>query len=151
MNSHTVGHRHVAFLAVLIAVCCVPPGSPPGIAPPHQPGRLISAEIVQRSGAHNAWEVIERSLFVSTQESAQRGAGRMWIRGHSSIYLDDTPLVLVDGIPQADWHVLTSIPVETIKDIRVLNGPDATQLFGTHAGGGAILVRIRTTAWDAKQ
>lgn len=151
MNSGTIGHRHVVFLAVFAAVCCAWPGTPPGIAPAPQPGRLISAETMERSGARNAWEVIERSSFVSTQESAQRGAGRMWVRGHSSIYLDDTPLVLVDGIPQADWHVLTSIPVETIKDIRVLNGPDATQLFGTHAGGGAILVRIRTTAWDAKQ
>jgi hypothetical protein len=71
----------------------------------------------------------------------------MRIRGSKeSISTSATPLevkVVVDNATRGDLESLHQIPTSTLKEIRYLNGTDASIQFGTNYGGGAILVFTR--------
>ncbi len=111
------------------------------IAP--QPGHLIDSQKIVASGGTTAWEVLKRTSFMSTRDDKYGGPGQLWHRGHGTILLDDTPLVAVDGVPQTDFHVLGSILASTIDNIRILNATEGALLYGSRAGGGAILIQTR--------
>jgi hypothetical protein len=51
--------------------------------------------------------------------------------------------VVVDNAGRGGLDALRQIPVTTIKEIRYLNGTDASIQFGTNFGAGAILVFTR--------
>lgn len=52
-------------------------------------------------------------------------------------------VVYVDNVRRGGPETLRSIPRENVLDIRYLNGADATTMYGTGHGDGAILVRTR--------
>jgi len=108
-----------------------------------QSGHLIDSKTIVASGGTTAWDVLKRTSFISTRDDKSGGPGKMWHRGHGTIYLNDTPLVAVDGVPQTDFHVLGTILANTIDNIRILNATEGAYMYGTRAGGGAILIQTR--------
>jgi outer membrane cobalamin receptor len=106
-------------------------------------GHLITYQAIIASGGTTAWDVLKRTSFISTRDDKSGGPGKMWHRGHGSILLNDTPLVTVDGVPQTDFRVLGTIPANTIDNIRILNATEGAYMYGTRAGGGAILIQTR--------
>lgn len=106
----------------------------------------VTAEEIARSGATNAWEVIERNpQLASVRGSPDRPNQPVRIskRGRNSILLDSSPRVVLDGVRVTDFRVLSSIPARTIELITVLSGPDATFRFGPDMAGGCIVVETR--------
>jgi len=111
---------------------------------PSDPGHLINSEAIIASGGTTAWDVLKRTSFISTRDNKNGGPGKMWYRGHTTLLLDDTPLVAVDGVPQTDFRILGNILANSIDNIRILSAIEGTVLYGMRAGGGAILIQTRT-------
>jgi hypothetical protein len=67
------------------------------------------------------------------------------VRGSGSLERSrsDGVRVYVDRILQGGVEALRAIAVQTVEQLRFLDGRDATTEFGTNHGGGAILVTTR--------
>lgn len=99
------------------------------------------------------------------------GGSRIRIRGSNSISLDNTPLLVIDGVyadnnPQSFPSVLgfgvggqgpsrlDDLDPDEIQSIEVLKGPAATALYGTAGANGVLLVTTKhgavgRTQWTA--
>ncbi len=107
-------------------------------------GIFITEEEIQRSGAATAWDVLKREASVMTFGHNRHGQpARLGRRGQASIVLEDSPLVIIDGVRMADFRVLADLPASTLRDIWVLNGIDGTTYYGTDAVAGVVLVRTK--------
>jgi outer membrane cobalamin receptor len=110
-----------------------------------QPGWvLITAEQIERSGGHTAWEVLQREAPMLTLREDRNGRpARMGRRGRSTIYLDEAPVIVLDGVKIGDWRSLDQIPADAIFSIRILTGIEGTTYYGTDAVSGVILIRTK--------
>src|SRR5688572_1304961 len=109
---------------------------------------------------------LDRATFSSVAELLQaripglsitrRGDGstRIHLRGPSSVFADNSPLVIVDGVrisltrSQLDEFEgrpgpLVDIDVEQIERIEILPGPAVAGLYGTGAANGVIRITTR--------
>lgn len=114
----------------------LPEGALPG-------GQIITREDIQRTGAHNAWEAIERANTHLTIEHSRSGQpSRISHRGVDSLVRERDVLVVVNGhrIRNAEQELL-SIKAEFILFIQVLSGREAALQWGSEAANGVILVR----------
>jgi len=64
-------------------------------------------------------------------------------RGPSSIYLQDPPVVMIDGVRVSDLKALDQIPANTLFSILVLSGIEGTTYYGTNAVSGVIVIRTK--------
>lgn len=62
------------------------------------------------------------------------------IRGLSSLAGNNSPLVVIDGVPTGDQRVMKDINPDNIESVTVLKGPSAAALYGSRAGNGVILI-----------
>ncbi|HEU4630474.1 MAG TPA: hypothetical protein VFS08_12060 [Gemmatimonadaceae bacterium] len=54
------------------------------------------------------------------------------------------PVVFINGAYAGPLEVLQTLPVDVVNDIRLLRPMDAVQRYGTHlGGGGVVLVTLR--------
>lgn len=108
---------------------------------------VITEQMIERSGGQTAWEVLRREApQLSFRENRNGQATSMSRRGRSSILLNDTPMLLVDGVRSQDLKTLQQIPATTLMSIEVLTGLEGTTYYGTDAVGGVILVHTKTGA-----
>ncbi len=107
-------------------------------------GLLITQDQVEKSGGHTAWEVLKRTAPMLTfRESRSGRPSSLGRRGQSSITLDDTPLIILDGVRESDFRVLDNIPATTILSIYILTGIEGTTYYGTDAVSGVIVIRTK--------
>lgn len=107
-------------------------------------GRLITAEQIERSGSHTAWDVLKHEAPMLTVEEDRNGQpAHLGWRGRSSVYLEDAPMVVLDGVRVADWKVLIQIPAGQIEYINILTGIEGTTYYGTNAVSGVIEIRTK--------
>ncbi|PYP26988.1 MAG: hypothetical protein DMD55_09535 [Gemmatimonadetes bacterium] len=112
-------------------------GIPPG-------GLLIDEQHIQQSGGHTAWEVLKRTApMFRTRENRYGQPEGMERRGPSSIYLQDPPVVMIDGVRVSDLKALDQIPANTLFSILVLSGIEGTTYYGTNAVSGVIVIRTK--------
>jgi outer membrane cobalamin receptor len=106
--------------------------------------RLITAEQIERSGSHTAWDVLKHEAPMLTLEEDRNGQpAHLGWRGRSSVYLEDAPVVVLDGVRVADWKVLAQIPAGQIESIHILTGIEGTTYYGTNAVSGVIEIRTK--------
>lgn len=111
---------------------------------PNDGSRLITAEQIARSGSHTAWEVLKHDAPMLTLEEDRNGQPvRIHWHGRSSIYLEDAPVVVLDGVRAADWKVLAQIPAGQIETINIMSGIEGTTYYGTNAASGVIEIRTK--------
>lgn len=93
---------------------------------------IVEAEI-PASGAQNALEVIQRlrSSMLRARNGTTDETGVMDI------------VFYIDGARAGERQALTSVPANTVKEIRFLAAADATTRFGTGHALGAILVTTK--------
>jgi outer membrane cobalamin receptor len=107
-------------------------------------GIYIDQEHIERSGGATAWDVLKREAPVMTFQDNRNGQpARFGRRGRASILLDDSPLVVIDGVRMSDFRVLADLPAATLLDIWVLNGIDGTTYYGTDAVAGVVVIRTK--------
>jgi TonB-linked SusC/RagA family outer membrane protein len=103
-------------------------------------------------------------LNIQGTGSGPMGSSRITLRGESSINLDNNQaLIIIDGVPVSNKitgtgykaHLAADSPVDfgsdvtdinpdDIEKITVLKGPGATALYGSRAGGGAIIITTKS-------
>ena len=111
---------------------------------PSNGGLVITAAQIERSGSKNAWEVLKHNAPMLTLEEDRNGnPARIHWHGRSSIYLEDAPVVIVDGVRSADWKVLAQIPSGQIETINIMSGIEGTTYYGTNAESGVIEIQTK--------
>lgn len=102
---------------------------------------LITADQIRQTHATDAWDVLRlTNRQVRMQGEVLAGEARVSRPGSTSIVLDDALLIVIDGVRTPDASALRDVPASVIASIRIMTGVRATQLFGTGAGGGAVVV-----------
>jgi outer membrane cobalamin receptor len=111
---------------------------------PNPNGLVITAEQIERSGSKNAWEVLKHDAPMLTLEEDRNGnPARIHWHGRSSIYLEDAPVVILDGVRASDWKVLSQVPAGQIETIHILSGIEGTTFYGTNAESGVIEIQTK--------
>jgi hypothetical protein len=142
--------RHLVSSAasvLLVATACVSGNHRAGTGPRTDPN-LITREDIVRSGAKDAFEALR---LAHTNITLSEGRGQMTLarqvqatsRGRSSLVLSPQMLLVVDGASRLDVSSLREIPADNVAWIRVMTAMEATPLYGTEGGNGAIVVRTR--------
>ena len=141
-------HRCTALMTAITLVGCASGGaSSGGAASPRRNANVISAAEVAASSAPTAVALV-RELRPGwlTQRGLRgtRGAGDPVVeRGGEPTEGPAGVVVYRDGVRVGLFSSLETIMVETIQEVRWLDGPDATQRYGTGHGAGAIEVTTR--------
>lgn len=106
---------------------------------------LIDEQEIEALGASTAWEIVKRRApQINYRENTRGEPTRAWRHGRSSVLLNDSPLLFVDGVRVSDLRTLEQIPAHTVATIRILTGLTGTTYYGTNAAGGVILVQTKT-------
>ena len=105
---------------------------------------LITAEQIEKSGAHTAWQVLKQHapMLLATDDSNGRPAS-LGRRGRASLSLDDSPAVLVDGVRIPDFRALEDIAAQSIFAIYIYDGIEGTTYYGTNSVSGVILIKTK--------
>ena len=118
----------------------------------HDPN-LITREDIERTGATNAFDALRRShTYLSVSEV--RGSATIThdfqatSRGRSSFLLSPQVLLVVDDVMRLDVASLREIPADNVAWIRVMTAMQATPIYGTEGGNGAIVVKTRVPQDD---
>ncbi|HKK08184.1 MAG TPA: carboxypeptidase-like regulatory domain-containing protein, partial [Gemmatimonadota bacterium] len=129
----------------------------------HAVSTIDAASQIQKSESNNLADLIQgNATGVSIrQSSGSVGTGStIKIRGNSSISLDNTPLIYVDGVRVANDNDVNTVNAtldvggqrpsrlndlnpQDIESIDVLKGPSAVTLYGTEAAAGVILITTK--------
>lgn len=146
MRSPNFAQVRPVFALGIIAALGACAGMSTGHVKPLRPDhRVITADEIEKSGATDAWEVLRKAgTYLSFRESYSGAPVRMSRRGRSSIYLDETPVVIVDGVRLIDFRALQQIRAQAILTVRILTGVQATAWHGNGAGGGAIVIETKS-------
>ena len=117
------------LLTASLAACASTGGSSPV-----RERDVITAEEIARLHVATAYDVVQnlRPEFLRS-------------RGAASIQnpAPETAIVYVDGVRSGGIDALHNLPRDVLHEIRYLNGADATTIYGTGHGGGAIQVITR--------
>ncbi|MBI9065737.1 MAG: SusC/RagA family TonB-linked outer membrane protein [Salinivirgaceae bacterium] len=95
---------------------------------------------------------------ITNSSGAVGSSSRMILRGSSSIYGDNQPLFIVDGIPMSNRNEGTAggsggfdvpngiadINPNDIESMNVLKGPNASALYGIRAANGVVVITTKT-------
>src|SRR5689334_19323874 len=111
-------------------------------ANPPPPGTfLITAEQIEKSGAHTAWQVLKQNAPMLTLREDRNGQpASMGRRGRSSFLLDEAPMIMLDGVRVPDFHALQTMDAQSIFSILSYGGVEGTTYYGTGAVSGVIVI-----------
>lgn len=122
--------RYSLAALLLLTPACASTGSEPPVRRAGN-GATISAEEVRHSKQSNTAYELVSSLRPSW----------LWRSRRSPLHPRETVQVYQDGVRLGGLEELRRIPAATVESITLLDGPGATQRFGTDHGSGAILIR----------
>jgi outer membrane cobalamin receptor len=135
----------MASVLLLCAAACAPPLPQGGLDPNAPKGEVVTAEAIAATHASTVWDALRLTVRNVTYSTDSRGRpGAIRARGRSSVRLDDSVQVYVDGVLVADLSILGQMPASTVERIEVLSGIEATTYFGTNAGDGVINIITRS-------
>ncbi|MDB5011342.1 MAG: TonB-dependent receptor, partial [Mucilaginibacter sp.] len=111
----------------------------------------------------NALEGKVAGLDVTPPSAGPGGSTKIRLRGQSSFTADNSPLIVVDGLPMSQSASSTNgytqqvdlgdnlqgINPDDIESMTVLKGSTAAALYGSRAGNGAIIITTKTGSKNA--
>lgn len=83
-------------------------------------------------------------VVVITNSGAPEQSTQIRIRGANSIYGGNSPLYIVDGVPNTD--LFNNLAPNDIQSIEVLKDASATAIYGSRGANGVILVNTKRGA-----
>lgn len=138
---------------------------------------IDAAEEVQKSKQSSVQDLLKGRATGTTVRSSSGSVGtgqNFNIRGNSTLSLDATPLIYIDGIRVSNDNQnfagqfagnfftggqqtsrINDLNPEDIESIQVLKGPSATTLYGSEAASGVIVIetkqgRTGEAVWTAR-
>lgn len=109
----------------------------------------------------NALQGKTAGVIITPNSTGAGGSSKVQIRGAASILGNNSPLIVVDGIPMADHKGsqiggniayggghdggdgLSNINPDDIESINVLKGANASALYGSRAANGVLLITTK--------
>jgi iron complex outermembrane receptor protein len=133
-----------ALTAIAIGGCQPPPRAAGFVAPTVGRETLITEEEIARMSVRTAWDAVRLRAprFTFGLDPTGRPA-RVRIQEQRSVNADETPLLVVDGVPVSDIEYLSQIPASEVHAIHILGAEAAEPLYGLRAAGGAIVVETK--------
>ena len=119
-----------------------------------------ASDQVAKTGAGNIASLLQGNttgIQISGSSGTVGNASNIKIRGNTSINLDNTPLVYVDGARintdsrgvsagGAESDRMLDLSADQIESVEVVKGPAAATLYGTEAAGGVIRITTKSGA-----
>jgi outer membrane cobalamin receptor len=104
----------------------------------------ITAEQIEKSGARTAWQALKQHApMFQTKDDRNGRPASLGRRGRASLYLDDSPAILIDGVRLPDFRTLDDIDAQSIFAIYIYDGIEGTTHYGTNSVSGVILIRTK--------
>lgn len=137
----------LGLTAVLSAGCGAGRSGAGADPPAARPSATVTSDDIQRTAGDD--QQIEKSLagrvagVVVTR--TPDGGIAVRIRGGSSLYGNNAPLYVVDGMPieVGPSGALTGINPNDIESIKVLKDPAETSMYGARGANGVIVIRLK--------
>ena len=137
-----------AGLVVLLGGCSLAGasgGAPvPEAAGSSHPGSVVSRQDIQDSGARTVWQALRLTTNLKLDQDSDGHPSGLLYRGHSSISLDDTPAIVVDGALLSNLYTLDQMPADELESIQVWSPSEAPIRFASVASSGLIEIRTRS-------
>ncbi len=105
---------------------------------------FITREEIAKSQARNGWEALRWNaghLVLTEQRGVLDGRVGVQHRGPDSLFTNDNLVLIIDGILTTEMARLRQMPASMIESIQILSARNAALLYGSDAGGGAIVVK----------
>lgn len=143
------GLLSIGLLAGVVTVGCA--GQPAKAERPSPRDKsTVTSEEIQRSTASDQpiEKVLEGRVAGVTVSRAPDGGIAVRIRGGSSIYGNNEPLYVLDGIPiqPGPGGSLTGINPYDIESIRVLKDAADIAMYGSRGANGVIVIKTKRSA-----
>lgn len=119
----------------------------------------IKGDEINKSNSPNLLNAITgkaAGVIISNPDGVDGGTTRIRIRGNNSINGNNSPLIVVDGVPMQntagmtdigrgqDWgSAINNINMNDVESVDILKGGAATALYGARGGNGAILITMK--------
>ncbi len=110
--------------------------------------RIIPLDAAELNSASSISDVLSGKIagvqISSYTNSPERTTENINIRGSASILTNNSPLVIVDGVPRST-EILSILPVSAIRSISVLKNIEATRVLGV-SSSGLILIDTKSNS-----
>jgi TonB-dependent SusC/RagA subfamily outer membrane receptor len=148
----------VSLVLAVAAAACGGSGQPETAPAPARPDPVntanastVTAETIEKSPQTESVEKILAGRVAGvTVGRAPDGGITVRIRGTSSIYGNNEPLYILDGMPIAagPGGSLQGINPHDIDSIRVLKDPADTAMYGARGANGVIVIKTKKAKQD---
>lgn len=111
---------------------------------------LIDSALINRSMGSNIIDRLDgiASGLVFNRNRTQNSQSEFNIRGRSTIFGEDRPLIVLDNFPfEGD---INNINPNDIKSIAILKDAAAASIWGTRAGNGVIVITTHSGSFNTK-
>ncbi len=114
-------------------------------ASPAQPAGTVTADDIQRTTGDQQIEKALAGRVAGVVVTSSGGDIAVRIRGGSSIYGNNAPLYVVNGmaIEPGPGGALVGISADDIESIRVLKDAVETSAYGSRGANGVILIKLK--------
>ena len=133
----------LGLAALLVAGCKSSPRTPETTTTP-PPRSGVTSEDIQRNPGQSIEEILKGRVAGVTVTRTDGGIA-VRIRGSTSIYGNNEPLYVLDGVPitPGPGGSLTGIDPYDIESIEVLKDPADTALYGMRGANGVIVIKTK--------
>lgn len=116
----------------------------------------IHSSTIAQKGSQNLATLLKgkaSALYVNETSGMPASSASLSIRGQNSAFIDNEPLIIVDGLPLISGSAfsglangmdyssrINDINPEDIKSINILKGASAAALYGSRGSNGAIII-----------
>lgn len=98
----------------------------------------LSEVVVVGYGVQRKMSITGAVASVSSEEMLMGRVAGISIRGNASVQTNNSPLVLVDGLPFfGDWNKMDK---DLLADVSILKSAEAVAIYGSRAAAGVILI-----------
>lgn len=139
----------VGLFAGFVVGCSRPAGNAP--TPPRPAANsTVTAEQIQQNAPDQPIEKVLQGRVAGVTVSQTPGGISVRIRGGTSIYGNNEPLYVLDGMPiqAGPGGTLTGINPYDIESIRVLKDPADTAMYGARGANGVIIIKMKKPQQD---
>jgi TonB-dependent SusC/RagA subfamily outer membrane receptor len=138
----------VGLLAGVALGCTRPAGNTPKPSP--APNSTVTAEQIQQNAPDQPIEKVLQGRIAGVTVTQAPGGIAVRIRGGTSLYGNNEPLYVLDGVPiqAGPGGTLNGINPYDIESIRVLKDPADTALYGARGANGVIIIKMKKARQD---
>ncbi|MVZ67309.1 SusC/RagA family TonB-linked outer membrane protein [Sphingobacterium sp. DK4209] len=108
------------------------------------------SQLAEKSGSMNVLDRLE-GLTPGLAVNYGEGNDKMLMRGVSSVNLSRKPLVVLDGVPMAEYNDIESlVNPQDVQDVTMLRDATAASIWGAQAANGVIVITTKSGNFNSE-